>query len=93
LAQAAVWVLGCWVWGASWDADKATVALASVPYPISILITGVFAYIGAHYAGWLAHTTPDPVPVPVPVVDPKPSPQLVHDVGLELLHTEPLSQP
>ena len=60
VSQALIWMLGCTVFGAPWDASKATEALAAVPFPISALITAGAAWLGAQIAGYYAPHTSRP---------------------------------
>jgi len=59
-----VWFLGVTVWGASADADKAQVALAAVPTPVSAIVAIVVTVVVTAAAGWLApHTSRAAAPV------------------------------
>ena len=55
-----LWLMGCLVWGASWDADNADTAIGSVPWPVSGLLGLVLTVAGSAVAGWLAPHTPRP---------------------------------
>ena len=95
VSQAVIWLLGCWLWGASWDADKATDALAAVPFPLAALITAGAAWLGARVAGYLAPHTHRPDLDP-PVDDYLPEHEQhpkVDAVGLDILHdTAPIER-
>ena len=87
ISLAVVWLLGCWVWGASWSADKATDALAAVPFPINALIVATFAKVGGWLSGWLAHHSPAP-PIPEPMPPDPPPPPPSPDAGIDLVTAE-----
>jgi hypothetical protein len=58
VATFALWLLGCVLWGAPWDADAADVAILAVPSPVAALVVlGVPAGV-AYAAGWRARHTP-----------------------------------
>jgi hypothetical protein len=95
VSQFVLWLLGGWVWGASWTSNAGIDAIAAVPQPAAEMIGLVVTVIGAYVFGWLApHTSrpvplpPDPVPTPVPI-PPKP---ITLDHGLDVLHTEPVPE-
>jgi hypothetical protein len=53
-----LWLLGVLVWHVSDTTDKAGAAIAAVPEPVSALLVGVMAAIGAGLAGyWAPHTS------------------------------------
>jgi hypothetical protein len=56
----ALWLLGVLFWGSPASADKATVAVASVPEPVGALIVIVVSLVGAAFAGYRAPHTPRP---------------------------------
>jgi hypothetical protein len=75
IGQFLLWLLGVLVWHASSTADKATVATAAVPEPVSMLLVALVAAGGAGLAGYSApHTSRPATPVtlvtPTPVVTP-----------------------
>ena len=93
VSQAVIWLLGCWVWGASWDASKATDALAAVPFPVSALITAGAAWLGAQIAGYYApHTSRPDLHADEPVYEPEhEQPLRAADVGLDdIMRTAPI---
>ena len=55
-----LWLMGCVLWGASWDSGGADEAIAAVPWPVSGLLGLVLTVAGSAIAGWLAPHTPRP---------------------------------